>query len=72
MKITIKEISACLHIIGKTSEENLSSIFILKSNVLTGDRGHLLITIKMVVPMSINVFTATDGKSKSIILKIIN
>lgn len=72
MKQIIKETNVYFHIIGKTSEENLSFIITPRINATNGVLDHSSITIEMAAPMNIIAITVMVGKSKSIILKITN
>lgn len=72
MRTTIREINAFLHITGRTLEERLSSISIIRINVQTGEADPLLTVTEMVVLMNTNALTVMAGKNKSIILKTTN
>lgn len=67
MKLIIREIFACMHIIGRILDAGHSYINIAKNSVQIGDQGPLFHHIKMAVVMSTSVVTLMVGRSRNII-----
>ena len=72
MNQNISVISVFMHITGKILGGSHSYTIIRKSNVATGDLKNILATTEMDAKMNIDVIILTDGRSLSIILKIIS
>ena len=60
-----------MHIIGKISEGNLTSLNMIRSSALLGKLKTLSRHMQMDASMSTDVLTPTDGKNKSTILQTI-